>query len=157
MKNAYLYIGISLFIAYCMQEILAIRWEYLHALQQEESFKRWSGLVLFVYIGLQWSLTLFRTKKKWETFSPVVMDIHKWMGAFSPLMFYIHSMETGYAYLFILSITYFINVFLGFVHTDTIKSKAWWYFQAWMIAHVAFSLVISVIALYHIWIVFYYN
>lgn len=157
MKNGYLYIGISLFIAYCMQEVFELRWEYLLALQLGESFKRWSGLALLIYILLQWSLTVFRSKKKWEVYAPLIMDIHKWMGALSPLVFYIHSMKLGYAYLFALSITYFTNIFLGFVHTDTIKTKAYWYFQSWMIAHVAFSLVISMLALYHIWIVFYYN
>jgi hypothetical protein len=157
MRNGYLYIGISLFIAYCMQEVFELRWEYLRALQLDESFKRWSGLALLLYIVLQWSLTIFRSKKRWEVHTPLIMEIHKWMGAFSPLAFYIHSMKLGYAYLFVLSITYFTNVFLGFVHTDTIKTKAYWYFQSWMIAHVAFSLVISMLALYHIWIVFYYN
>lgn len=157
MKNSYLYIGMCLFLAYCGQEILDLRWEYLHALQREESFKRWSGLLLFIYIGLQWSLTIFRIKKNWEAYASFVMSMHKWMGAFSPLVFYFHSMETGYAYLFVLSITFLLNVLIGFIHTDTIKTKAYWYFQAWMIAHVAFSFLISTIVFYHIWIVFYYN
>lgn len=156
-NNGYLYIGIGLFVAYCMQEVLDLRWEYLYALQIEESFKRWSGLALFIYIALQWSLTLFRTKRKLEKHSSFLMDVHKWIGAFSPLVFYLHSMEFGYAYLFGLSITFFMNVLLGFVHTDTINTKAYWYFQGWMITHVAFSLLISLLALYHIWIVFYYN
>lgn len=157
MNKGYLYIGGILFIVYLLQAVTGLRWEYLHALQQEETFKRWSGLALFIYIALQWSLTIFRVKKNWEHRSSFVLEIHKWMGAFSPVVFYIHSMAFGFAYLFVLSLTFFANVFLGFVHTDVIKAKAYWYFQGWMIVHVACSLLISLLALYHIWIVFYYN
>lgn len=157
MRNGYLYIGIGLFLLYVVQEALDVRWSYLLALQQVESYKRWSGLVLLVFIALQWSLTLVRAKKKWEHRSAAFMDIHKWMGALSPLAFYAHSMKLGYAYLMVLSITFFANVLIGFINLDVVKAKAYWYFQAWMIVHVALSLAISMIAFYHIWIVFYYQ
>ena len=157
MKKGYLYTGVFLFIAYILQDVLVLHWQYLADLQLQESYKRWSGLALFTYIGLQWSLTLFRIKKSLEDRSATVMSIHKWMGAFSPLIFYVHSMKFGFAYLFILSVLFFVNVFLGFVHMDELKAKAYWYFQGWMIAHVAFSLAVSLLAFYHIWIVFYYS
>lgn len=157
MKLGYLYIGLVLFVLYIMQEVLNLRIEYLETLQLEEVYKRWSGLALFLYIAIQWSLTLFRVKKSWEHNAPLIMEVHKWMGAISPLVFYFHSMELGYAYLTILSITFFVNVLIGFVNLDVIKSKSYWYFQTWMITHVALSLTISFLAIYHIWIVFYYN
>lgn len=157
MNKGYLITGLVFFIVYILQEVLNIRWQYLHALQLEETFKRWSGLCLFIFIALQWSLTIFRVKKTWEPYSPAIMEVHKWMGAFSPVVFYIHSMEFGFAYLFVLSITFFSNVLLGFVHVDVIRTKAYWYFQGWMVAHVAFSLIITLLVLYHIWIVFYYT
>jgi len=157
MKKGYLYIGIFLLLLYIMQAVFEWLWAPLYDLQQLEGFKRWSGLGLFIYITIQWTLTIFRTKKSWEHNSPLIMEIHKWMGAFSPVVFYIHSMVFGYAYLLILSLTFFANVLIGFVNLDVIKTKAYWYFQTWMITHVAFSLAISLIAIYHIWIVFYYN
>ncbi len=157
MKKGYLYIGITLLLLYIMQAVFEWLWTPLYDYQQEESFKRWSGLGLFIYIAIQWSLTLFRVKKNWEHNSPIIMELHKWMGAFSPVVFYIHSMELGYAYLLILSVTFFANVLIGFINLDVIKTKAYWYFQTWMITHVACSLAISLLAIYHIWIVFYYN
>ena len=108
MNKGYLYVGIVLFACYILQDVLNWQWDYLAAIQADESYKRWSGLALFLYIGLQWSLTLFRTRKSWESQSSVIMEIHKWMGAFSPLVFYIHSAEFGFAYLFVLSLVFFI-------------------------------------------------
>jgi hypothetical protein len=157
MTKGYLITGAVLFLLYILQDVLNIRWHYLHALQLEEGFKRWSGLCLLFFIILQWSLTISRVKKRLEPYAPFILKLHKWMGAFSPLLFYIHSMKFGFAYLFLLSITFFTNMLLGFVHVDIIKTKAYWYFQGWMIAHVAFSLIITLLSLFHIWIVFYYN
>jgi hypothetical protein len=157
MRKGYLITGLVFFLLYILQEVLNIRWQYLNALQLEETFKRWSGLCLLIFIMLQWSLTIFRIKKHLEPHAPSIMNVHKWMGSFSPLIFYIHSMEFGFAYLFLLSIAFFSNVLLGFLHVDVIKTKAYWYFQGWMIAHVAFSLLITLLALFHIWIVFYYT
>lgn len=157
MTKGYLITGIGLFLLYMLQEVLNIRWQYLHALQLDEAFKRWSGLCLLTFIILQWSLTVSRVKKRLEPHAPGIMQVHKWMGAFSPLIFYIHAMEFGFAYLFVLSLTFFSNVLLGYVHVDVIKTKAYWYFQGWMITHVALSLMITLLGLYHIWIVFYYT
>ena len=156
MKKAYLYTGVILFSGYLLQGVLNLQWKYLANLQLDESFKRWSGSALFVFIAMQWLLTLFRIKK-WDSIALKAMKIHRWMGAVSPLVFYVHSMELGFGFLLILSITFFANVLLGFFHVTIIKVKANWYLQAWMIFHVAFSLFISMLAIYHIWIVFYYQ
>lgn len=153
----YIIVGYLLLILFLGQEIFDIRWHYLLELQNDESFRRWSGLGLAIFIAVQWGLTFVKTNKKLESKVMAFTNFHKWLGAFTPLAFYIHSMKFGFAYLFLLSITFFGNFFLGMLNLDVIKTKAQWYFQGWMIFHVAFSLLVSMLMIYHIWIVFYYE
>ena len=65
-------------------------------LQQEEMFNRWSGLALAIIITFQWVLTLTRVFKGLRKYSLKMTTVHKWLGAFTPLFFYVHSMNLGY-------------------------------------------------------------
>lgn len=156
-KNGYAVIGYLLLAAFLLQEVMDIRWEYLRQFQQEEGYRRWSGVFLAVFLLFQWMLTLVRSVRRWEPSTLLFLNIHKWAGALSPLAFYIHSMKLGFAYLFVLSTVFFSNHLLGLVNTDLLKMRTDWYMQGWMILHVAFSLLISLLMVFHIWIVFYYE
>lgn len=149
--------GCLFFLLFVLQDQLGLRWEYLYQLQSDQMYRRWSGLGLFIVILYQWILSIIRTTPRWEHKSLVFYNIHNWVGAFTPLLFYIHSMKLGFAYLFLLSITFFGNFLLGMFNLDVLKTKAQWVFQGWMVIHVAFSLFISFLTLYHIWVVFYYK
>lgn len=150
-------IGLTLFCAFIAQDVFQLKWEYLEALQDDQAYRRWSGLGLFSIILFQWSLSLVRVIPKLEEKTLLFYSIHNWLGAATPLLFYIHSTQLGFAYLFLLSITFFGNFLLGLFNLDVIKSKSKWVFQSWMILHVAFSFFISFIAVFHIWVVFYYE
>ncbi|WMJ73518.1 hypothetical protein RCC89_10145 [Cytophagaceae bacterium ABcell3] len=156
-NKGYIIVGWILLTLYLGQHLLDIRWEYLESLQTGEMFNRWTGLALGIYILSQWFLTPVRLNKMLEKNNQLFTTIHKWMGAIAPLVFYIHTMYLGYAYLFFLSITFFSNYALGLLNPEVIKTKANWYLQGWMIAHVAFSLLISMLMIYHVWMVFYYE
>lgn len=132
-------------------------WKTLYNWQQDEDYKRWSGFGLAMFILFQWSLSIVRVKKSWEASSWGWIKVHKWLGALTPVFFYFHAMKFGYAYLLVLSVCFFSNFVLGLMNTDLIKTKAYWYFQGWMIFHVALSLIITVFTLFHIYIVFYYK
>ncbi|MGE5943894.1 MAG: hypothetical protein ACM31G_06100 [Flavobacteriales bacterium] len=83
--------------------------------------------------------------------------IHKWAGAISPLLFYIHSMGFGYGYLLFFSYVFISNTLLGYLNLDVIKSNSDWLFKGWMIAHVALSITVTIVMFFHIGIVFYYK
>lgn len=150
-------LGLILLIAYLGQEVIDFRWQFLLEQQADEMFKRWSGVALSIFILMQWSLTIVKLKKRWSDYADLFGDVHKWMGALSPLAFYVHAMEFGYAYLFFLSVCFFSNFAIGLLNTDNIKTKANWYIQGWMITHVALSTLITLLILFHIWIVFSYE
>ena len=149
-------LGYILLAAYLVQLIFPFQWEPLYSLQQDEMYKRWSGLGLLVFIAIQWILTLYRIRKKGET-SSSMLDLHKWMGALSPVVFYIHTMSFGAQYLLILSITFFFNFFLGLLNVAVIKSMNQTLYKWWYMTHIFCSLIITLFSFYHIWIVFYYE
>ena len=151
-------IGVFLFILYIVQYFLPVKWEWLYNLQEHNQlYKRWSGLAIFLLIIFQWVLTLSRIWKRFWKYSNQLNTVHKWIGAFSPILFYIHVMEFGYGYLALLSYLFFANMLLGVVNLDIIKSKKEWVFQSWMITHVAFSVIITFVSVFHIGVVFYYE
>ena len=151
-------IGILLFTLYIIQYFLPVKWEWLYQLQEHNQlYKRWSGLAVFLLIVFQWVLTLTRVVKSLRKYSIKLTLWHKWIGAFSPILFYVHVMEFGYEYLALLSYLFFANMLLGVINLDTIKSKKNWVFQSWMITHVTFSVVITFLTVFHVGVVFYYK
>lgn len=150
-------IGLFLFTLFIVQFVFELKWEWLYALQQQETYKRWSGLVLAIFIVFQWLLSIFRVTSKLRKYSIKMLDAHKWLGAFSLVFFYFHSMTLGYAYLAFLSSLFIINMLLGTINLDIIKNQKDWVFKLWMVAHVAFSIIITCIMLLHIGVVFYYK
>lgn len=149
--------GLVLLSAFFLQFFLKLEWSWLLELQQQEMYKRWSGLVLAFFIVFQWVLTLTRVVKKFRKHAISMQTIHKWLGAVSPLFFYIHSMALGYGYLLLLSYVFLVNTLLGYFNLDVIKNNSDALFKGWMIMHVALSIVVSVMMVFHITMVFYYK
>lgn len=150
-------LGLVLLLLFFLQFFLKLEWNWLFELQQQEMYKRWSGLGLAVFITFQWVLTLTRVIKKFRKYAIKMNLIHKWLGAISPLFFYIHSMGLGYGYLLLLSYIFFTNTLLGYLNLDVIKNNSDLLFKGWMIFHVAFSIVITIMMFFHISMVFYYK
>ncbi|MBW1297661.1 hypothetical protein [Aquimarina litoralis] len=154
---SFLLIGFVLFVLYILQFTLDIKWQWLYDLQLDERYKRWSGVFVGAFIAFQWILTLTRTSKKMMKHSIRFALLHKWIGVLSPIFFYIHALEFGYGYLALLSYIFFINMILGTVNLDIIKSQKEWIFKSWMVTHVLLSVVITFLVVFHIGVVFYYE
>ncbi len=150
-------IGLVFLIAYFVQFFLKIEWNWLLEIQQQEMFKRWSGLFLALFIVFQWMFSLTRSVKGLRKYNLTMQNAHKWLGAISPLFFYVHSMHLGYGYLLLLTYIFFFNTLLGYINLDVIKNDGEWLFKGWMITHVALSLIITILLLFHITMVFYYK
>ncbi len=150
-------VGLILLCAYLLQYFLNLQWTWLFELQQQELFKRWSGLVLALFIAFQWLLTFTRVIKKLRKHAMTTQSMHKWIGAISPLLFYIHSMTFGYGYLLMLSYIFFTNTLIGYFNLDVIKNNSDLLFKSWMIVHVALSIIVTIIMVFHITMVFYYK
>ncbi|MBC3759640.1 hypothetical protein H7U19_14585 [Hyunsoonleella sp. SJ7] len=150
-------IGLVLLTGFFLQFFLKLEWSWLFQLQRGEMFKRWTGLVLALFITFQWVLTLTRAIKKLRPKAVVMQNIHKWLGALSPIVFYMHSATMGYGYLLLLSYIFLANTLLGYLNLDVIKSGNEAFFKGWMITHVAASIVVTILMVFHITMVFYYK
>ncbi|UKM64406.1 hypothetical protein GSB9_00954 [Flavobacteriaceae bacterium GSB9] len=150
-------VGLILLSAFFLQFFLTLQWDWLFQLQQEEMYKRWSGLGLALFIVFQWVLTLTRVLKKFRKHAMSMQTIHKWVGALSPLLFYIHSISLGYGYLLLLSYIFFSNTILGYFNLDVVKNSSDAFFKGWMISHVALSIIVTIMLVFHVSMVFYYK
>lgn len=150
-------IGLVLLLLYFLQYFIGLEWEWLAALQSQQMYKRWSGLAMALFILFQWLLTFSRVIPKFRMYAVKINTMHKWIGALSPILFYLHSAEIGYGYLALLSYIFFTNTLLGNLNLDFIRltSEAW--FKGWMIVHVCLSVIVVFLMVYHITIVFYYK
>ncbi|WP_139957524.1 hypothetical protein [Flavicella sediminum] len=159
MKNNYTIttIGLVLFLSYLLQETFLLKWNFLENLQVQENYKRWSGLVLGLFILFQWLLTFSRIIPKFRAKSVSINNLHKWIGVFSPILLYAHSTKFGFGYLVIFSYLFLINMLIGTLNLDVLKSTKSWLFKGWMITHVALSMCITLFLNFHIYIVFYYK
>jgi methionine sulfoxide reductase heme-binding subunit len=157
LNNSYLIIGPGLILFYVLQYIFYEESQALIALQNQSQFKTITGLLLLVLILIQWGLTFARLGKHKLAESGVALSFHKWMGALSPLLLYVHSIKIGNGYLAILSIVFIGNLVLGFLSIGKIKSIGITYFRTWVFLHTLFSVVILVFTFYHIWVVLYFE
>ena len=151
-------IGISLFILYIIQFNLPWKWEWIENLQSDKIFNEWSGFALFFVILIQWIPTFNRAilgqggMKKERTLS-----FHKWVGALSPIVFYIHTTHPGYALLLFLTVVFFLNISLGYIYHGQREAGKNRYFNIWITSHVILSVMVLIISLLHLWIVFYFD
>lgn len=150
-------IGYGLLLGFILQYAFSIPFPYLHELQVNESYRRWSGLFLVLYILFQWFLTLARIRKPHGKTSDRLLTIHRWTGVLMPLFFYLHAHALGFGYLMILAITFFFTFFLGLLNTAVIRSWGQSVFRLWYITHILGTVVITVLSFLHIWVVFYYK
>lgn len=156
-NNKTSFIGLLLLILYFLQYFLNLEWNWLLELQQDQMFRRWSGLAVAILIAFQWILTFTRVIPRLRKHSMKMNTIHKWLGAISPLLFYVHSINLGYGYLLLLTYIFFANALLGYINLDVIKSTNETLFKGWMISHVTFSMIITILMFFHIAMVFYYK
>ena len=165
-SRAYFYIGFVLLFCFIMQEAFNLRWLWLQDLQQNQSYKRWSGLFLLLYLCGQWYFPLQKIQNKRNETKKTQERHYEW-GCFAPAVFYIHSMKLGFGYLFLLSFVYLGNVLVGLFNRKIVnillaafadnRIPIGNYSYYWVISHIVLSVLTIVLVLYHIGIVFYYQ
>ncbi len=155
MKNK---IGITLFTFYILQFLLSLKWSFLENLQEIESYKKWSGLVLIIFILSQWYLSIMRMNKEFNAEKKEkYTNLHKWIGVLLPIVFYFHSTEFGFGVLMLLSLVFLINIAIGFVNTYDLLEKHPKFFNVWLVGHVFLSVAVLVFSAVHVWLVYLYN
>ena len=151
-------VGLFLFTAYLIQYLFELHWQSLLHFQQQEWYKLASGTLLLLLILFQWYFSRVRANPKVSADKSIKhKNLHLWIGALSPLIFYLHAVVPGYAYLLVLSILFFGNLLLGMLNHESVPVKSQWYFRGWMILHISLSCLITALILVHISMVVYYT
>lgn len=153
-------IGLFFLILFPLQAVLGWQPAQLAAWQSNDTYKMWSGVALTGYLGLQWVLPALRMTGR-TSLVKRFYKLHKQAGAVAPVIFYIHAMEWGYAYLGFLTVVYFSNIAVGLFSQDVVGSRLGalrkQYTFYWMVTHVFLSVLTVGLTFYHIYIAFAYQ
>lgn len=159
MKNKPILItGYILIIMYILQYILNVNWEIINKLQGDNVYKKWSGFILLLFILFQWVLTFIRAIfKPSNQKKHLFLELHKWIGAISPLIFYLHSVKPGHALLLFLTIIFFTNSIIGLLNAKNDLLKKKWVYNVYLSSHIILSISVLTLSIIHIWVVFKFN
>ena len=154
-----IYLGMLLFACYLLQyAVPSLRPNMLVAYQQQETYKIITGSALALLVGYQWYLSKHRFSDSFNfSHDMVFLRRHKWLGALMPLCFFIHSASPGYGYQLGFSAIFFLNFLLGLLNPMDMKIGLEKRYSAWLMIHVAMSVSVTLLVLYHIGVVFYYK
>ena len=154
--KGYLYLSIIFLVAFWFQAVFELKWEWLADIQRHQVFQQCTGLGLLLYVAHQWYLSLLRTKKQNSAAKSHYLR-HKQAGVLAPVIFYLHSTQFGYAYLFVLSVVYFANVVIGLCNQETLRTKYKWFSNSWIVVHVSLSVLIVVLTAFHVVVALIYE
>ncbi len=146
--------GIVLVGAYLAQDALGLKWVWLGELQTVDVYKYATGSILLAYLGWQWYLFLARLKGR---NSRTVTALHQRSVALAPILFYAHSVQTGYGYLAILSWVFLGNLLVGSVSPVGLRVRSRAYMACWGAIHVTLAVFAVALGLYHAYIAVYYK
>ena len=155
-NQLYLLTGSFFLVLYFTQLNLNLRWEWLDNLQNNEVYQQLTGLLLLAYVIMQGRLGFQRLRKPNMPFRSSLAN-HKIYGVFGPALFYIHSMDIGFAYQVVLAFVFLGNSLVGYLSPQAIKFRNKWYALSWIILHVGLSILTLVLMLFHIYVVYYYS
>lgn len=145
--------GLALFLLYFIQANSAWHSEWIIKVQSEENYRMWTGLLLLMVILSQWILTYARfvLRKNGDSMRYYVR-LHKLVGIYSPVVYFIHSSDPGYGLLLFLTVVFFLNHLIGLMSGN---SPFWvWVFPIWLIIHVFLAVTLLSASVYHIYVVF---
>lgn len=155
-NQLYLLTGSLLLVLYFTQLNLSLRWIWLDNLQSGEVYQQITGFLLLAYVIMQGRLGFQRLSKPNMPFRSLLAN-HKIHGVFAPILFYIHSMDVGFAYQVVLTFVFLGNSLLGYLSPQAIKLRKKWYILSWTILHVGLAILTLTLMLFHIYIVYYYS
>lgn len=153
-SKGYARLGWLLLIAFAVQAIGNFNWLFLSTLQTNDVYQQLSGFVMVGFLAHQWRCALSRRHGQ---NSPTRLSQHKLLGAFAPVFFYAHAQHLGYAFLQILSLSYFAIVMTGLGNIEVLRIHHNGFRTAWLIIHIGLATGLLVLLGYHVFISYAYQ
>lgn len=148
-------VGLGLFVLLFFLIAIDFRWDFLFNLQQNETYKQISGLLILACFYIQWQLVILRINGLVRYKSS--LQWHKWSGSMTPLLFYVHASGFGYGYQSVLAVVFLTNTIIGLLNPHSIPFRATWYYRLWLFWHLSLASVTLILLAYHIYIAFTYS
>jgi hypothetical protein len=131
------------------QLALGTDWGALGVWQAQRWYKIASGSLLAGFVCFQWLLALSRVNR-WARAAKALYSWHQAAGAFSPVLLFLHSTRLGFGFLLALSTVYVGNNVVGLLSPSAFpRLKA--VLPFWVIAHIALSVLLAALVVYHAW------
>jgi hypothetical protein len=126
-----------------------LEWRPLSDWQRLGWYKGASGALLGGFVAFQWLLALLRVNRSMRA-ARALYSWHQTAGALSPVLLFLHSTRMGFGYLFVLSTVYAGNNVLGLVNPAAFP-RLKTFVPFWVVAHIALSVLLTVLIGYHVW------
>ena len=147
--------GAAMWLLFLAQLDQGFEWPLLSALQGQTWYKVASGSLLAGFVCFQWLLALLRVNR-WARAARALYSWHRTVGAFSPVLLFLHSTRLGFGYLLMLSTVYVANNVVGLVSPSAFP-RLKMLVPFWVVAHVALSVLLAALVVYHAWTALYYE
>lgn len=152
-------ISLSFVFFLIVQSLLGINWPFLTEWQSLLNYQMGTGLLLFLFIVSQWYYPVLRWKGELRL-AAKHLRYHKLIGAFTPVIFFIHSTSLGYAYALLLSIVFLVNTILSLlIRRESLDENNFYrsYRKIWLPVHIILSVSLMSLVFYHIWVAIFYK
>jgi hypothetical protein len=137
-----------MWLLFLEQLVLGTDWGPLSVWQGDRGYKIASGSLLAGFVCFQWLLALLRVNR-WARAAKALFAWHQTAGMFSPVLLFLHSTRLGFGYLLVLSTVYAANNVLGLVSPSTFP-RLKILLPFWVIAHIALSVLLAAMVVYHV-------
>ena len=113
-----------------------------------------SGSTLLAFISWQWILPLRRVQRSTGD-SARSLQLHRRIGAVSPLLLLFHGHGFGAGILGLITGLFLIHTVLGVADRSLISDSAQQrrYLKLWLYPHIVVSILLSALALFHLWLI----
>lgn len=153
-SKGYARLGWLLLIAFAVQAIGNFNWSFLTTLQANDVYQQLSGFVMVGFLAHQWRCALSRRHAQ---NTPTRLTHHKLLGAFAPVFFYAHAQHLGYAFLQILSLSYFAIVVTGLCNIELLRIAKNGLRTVWLLVHIGLATGLLFLLGYHVFISYAYE
>ena len=138
-----------MWLLFLAQLRVGFEWRPLSVWQGYTWYKVGSGSLLAGFVCFQWLLALLRVNR-WARAARALYSWHQIAGAFSPVLLFLHSTRLGFGYLLLLSTVYVANNVVGLV-SPSVFPRLKMLVPFWVIAHIALSVLLAALVVYHAW------
>ncbi len=129
--------------------------EALAKLQAGFSYRLVTGTLLAGLLAFQWSLSGLRTRG-YARLAKRMYSWHQVAGALGPLLLLTHSVRAGVGFLGLLCSAFLVNTLLGAFGPTRVAALRQ-HSNLWFVSHVALSLFVVGLAMYHGWTAMYFE